>query len=203
MYGNYEKTINKKGFTLVEIIIVVPLVAIIILIAYNMIFMINMSYKNVNNSFDVSEELRIFQINIQKEANEAKKAEEDKEVLHKVSDNEMYIYTDIDNDNKPELIIYKFNDKKLYRFIKKTSTDKYPYKYNHDSTDYSMAKVVLKKVKNENLFGDIEVVRVQKTEQEEKDNRRKVKINIEIDATDDKIISIENYLVTKSRAAAE
>lgn len=203
MYGNYEKTINKKGFTLVEIIVVVPLVAIIILIAYNMIFMINKSYKNVNDSFDVSEELRIFQINIQKEANEAKKAEEDKEALHKVSDSELYIYSDANEDNKPELIIYKLNDKKLYRFIKKTSTDKYPYEYNHDSTGYSMAKVVLKNVKNKNLFGDVEVVREQKTGQEEKDNRRKVKINIEINTTDDNIINIENYLVTKSRAAAE
>lgn len=203
MYGNYEKTLSKKGFTLVEIIIVVPLVAIIILIAYNMIFMINKSYKNVNDSFDVSEKLRIFQINIQKEANAAKKAEETKEVLHKASDNELYIYTDIDNDNKPELIIYKLNDKKLYKFIKKASNDKYPYEYNYESADYSNSKVVLKNVKNENLFGEIEVVRVQKSEQEEKDNRRKIKINIEIDTTDDKTINLENYLVTKSRAAAD
>lgn len=198
-----KRVLNNIGFTLVELTIVVPLIAIIFLVGYNMYFMINKSYKSVNDSFDISEELRIFQISIQKEANEAKKAEEAKEVLHKVSYNELYIYTDINNDNEPELIIYKLNDKKLYRFIKNPSNDKYPYAYDYASTDYSKAKIVLNNIKNTGIFENVEVVREQKTGQEEKDNRRKVKINIDIASADDKTVSIKTYLVTKSRTEAE
>lgn len=198
-----KRVSNNIGFTLVELTIVVPLIAIIFLVGYNMYFMINKSYKSVNDSFDISEELRIFQINIQKEANEAKKAEGAKEVLHKVSSNELYIYSDISNDNKPELIIYKLNDKKLYRFIKNPSNDKYPYAYDYVSTDYSKAKIVLNNIKNTGIFENVEVVREQKTGQEEKDNRRKVKINIDIASADDKSVSIKTYLVTKSRTEAE
>lgn len=198
-----KRVLNNIGFTLVELTIVVPLIAIIFLVGYNMYFMINKSYKSVNDSFDISEELRIFQISIQKEANEAKKAEEAKEVLHKVSDNELYIYTDINNDNKPELIIYKLNDKMLYKFIKNPSNDKYPYAYDYVSTDYSKAKIVLNNIKNTGIFENVEVVREQKTGQEEKDNRRKVKINIDIASADDKTVSIKTYLVTKSRTEAE
>lgn len=199
----YRKKLNNIGFTLVEVTIIVPLIAIIFLISYNMYFMINKSYKSVNNSFEISEELRVFQINIQKEANEAKKAEEDKEVLHKVSDNELYIYTDINNDNKPELIIYKLNDKKLYRFIKNASNNKYPYTFDYICSDYSKAEIVLSNVTNTKLFENVEVVREQKTGQEEKDNRRKIKINIDLASADDKTISIKTYLVTKSRTEAE
>lgn len=199
----YRKKLNNIGFTLVEVTIVVPLIAIIFLIGYNMYFMANKSYKSVNNSFEISEELRVFQINIQKEANEAKKAEEDKEVLHRTSDSELYIYTDINNDNKPELIIYKLNDKKLYRFIKNASNNKYPYTFDYISSDYSKAEIVLSNVTNTKLFENVEVVREQKTGQEEKDNRRKIKINIDIASTDDKTISIKTYLVTKSRTEAE
>lgn len=199
----HKKKLSNIGFTLVEITIVVPLIAIIFLIGYNTYFMINKSYKSVNNSFEISEELRIFQINIQKEANEAKKAEEGKEVLHKVSDSELYIYTDINKDNKPELTIYKLNDKKLYRFIKNASNNQYPYTFDYISSDYSKAEIVLSNVMNTKLFENVEVVREQKTGQEEKDNRRKIKINIDIASTDDKTISIKTYLVTKSRTEAE
>lgn len=203
MNEQHEKLSNKRGFTLVEIIIGLPLIFIICILTYNMIFLVNKSYRSVNDSFAASEELRIFQINIQKEANEAKKAEDTKEALHKVSDNELYIYTFIDEDDIPELIIYKLKDEKLYKFIKAASNDKYPYIYDYNTIDFSTGEKVLSNVKNTDLFGNIESVKPTIVGQEGKDNRKKTLMKIEIETSNGETISIQEHLVTKSRAAAD
>lgn len=75
MIDNIKKIYgDKKGFTLAELVIVVPFITIIFILAYNMLFLTQKSFSTVNAGFDVAEELRIFQINIQKEANQAKKS---------------------------------------------------------------------------------------------------------------------------------
>ncbi len=50
----------EKGFTLVELIFIVPLVAVIFLVAYNLIFISLNSFGFVNSSFNTSEDVRIF-----------------------------------------------------------------------------------------------------------------------------------------------
>ena len=111
MIDNIRKIyINEKGFTLAELVIVVPFITIIFILAYNMLFLTQRSFKAISSGFYVAEELRIFQINIQKEANQAKKAEDAKDVLTRISQSELHIYTDIDNYSVPEIIRYRLAD---------------------------------------------------------------------------------------------
>lgn len=202
------------GFTLIEVVIVVPLVAIIFLVGFNVFFLINKSYGMVNDSFISSEEIRLFQINIQKEANQARKAElgnnepekedKDKAALVKKSNSELHIYTDIDKDNIPELLIYYLDGRVLKKDVKKASNAsnnmKFPYVYKNPPVS---SKAVLTNVNNTDIFGDVEDLRAAKSGQEGIDYRKKVKMNIEIKGNDSETIIIQNYLVTKSRAAAE
>lgn len=193
---------NKKGITLVELLIVVPFITIIFALAFNMIFLIQKSFNTVNAGFDTAEEIRIFQIRIQKEANSAKKAEETNDALTRISSRELYIYSDISDDKVPEIIRYNLDTvtKELKRSVKykNSDSDVYPFKYNKNS--FADEKVVLKNVTNTDIFGTVDVVRVTK-KGEGADYRRKVPMKLII-KNGDKNVEINTYLVTKSRTEA-
>lgn len=191
---------NNKGITLAELVIVVPFIAIIFALAFNMLFLIQRSFRTVNASFDVAEELRIFQINIQKEANRAKKGEEVNDVLTKVNQSTIHIYTDIDGDNIPEIIRYRKDGNELKKAVKykKSSSTVYPFSYN---TNFEDEKIVLKNVTNNDIFGDVEKVRETK-KGEGADHRRKVFMKLIIQ-NGSKTVEINTYLVTKSRTDAD
>lgn len=197
----YKKKYKKqKGFTLIELLLVIPLVAIIFLISYNILFISSKSINYVNNSFNTSEDIRFFINNIQKEANQAKKALEDEGPLYKNSKNELYIYTD-ENGEKPELIRYRLKDEKILRDVKKATNDNYPYKFERNFKD---EKIVLTNVKNTNIFGEVENIRDRKKPQEGEDYRQKLKLNIEIYTGENSTnMKISTYLISKSRAKFE
>jgi len=198
-----KKTICKtKGFTLVELVIVVPFIALIFILAYNMFFLTQRSFRSVAQSYDAAEELRIFQTNIQKEANQAKKGEEAKDVLHRISQEELYIYTDVDDDNIPEIVRYRLVNKKILRDVKKAMGNEYPYSYSASS--FGAAKPVLSNVVNTDIFSAQEVVKEPKSNQEAKDHRKKLKLKLVLSKEGyTENIEIQTYLVSKSRTEAE
>lgn len=158
--------------------------------------------KYVNNTFNTSEDVRIFLNNIQKEANQAKKAVEDEEIgpLYKKSEKELYIYTDA-NGKKPELIRYRLEDGSILRDVKEVTNKKYPYEFERA---FKKERVVLSNIENENVFGEIEDVKDKKNIQEGEDYRKKLKLSIEIFTGENSTpIKTNAYLVSKSRAKFE
>lgn len=196
-YGN-------KGFTLVELVLVVPLIAIVFLLGYNMLFLVQRGFASVNRTFDVSEELRLFQLNIHNEANQAKKAEENKDVLNRISAAEIHIYTDVDNTdgkNIPELVRYRIADGSLKRSVKSPAGAEYPYSY---TTAFGTEETVLNNIReDESAFYAQEPVRVvDEDSQEAPDYRRKLRMKLVIDGEPNDI-EVQGYLVSKSRTEAE
>lgn len=195
---------NQKGITLIELLIVVPLVAIIIMISYNLFFLSTKSFNYVKDTFNSSEDIRVFINDIQKEASQAKKAVEDNTVLFKPANsnnNVLYIYTDIDNDDIPELVRYRLEGNEVKRDIKKAVNSKYPLKFTNPFTS---EKVVLSNIANDGIFGEISYINTSQQNFGDKDNRRKVKVNIEIYTSNNSTpIIIDMYLVTKSRTEFE
>lgn len=200
-----KKQKGERGFTLVELIVVVPLVAIIFLISYNLLFLFIKSNDYVNKSFNTTEDVRLFLNTIQKEASQAKKAVEDENIgpFYRKSANEIYIYTDV-NEEKPELIRYRLEEDKLLRDVKKASNNSYPYEFKGNFID---GKVVLWNINNKGnntLFGEVEKINKKKSDHEGEDYRAKVKLTIEISTGENNTpIKIDTYLMSKSRAKFE
>jgi prepilin-type N-terminal cleavage/methylation domain-containing protein len=210
----FNKKKCNKGFTLIELLLVLPFISIIFFLAYNMTFMIHKSFHSTKESFSNYEDIRIFQLNIQKEANQARKAGEEivtigkekkdiMDVMKKISDKEIHIYTDIDEDQIPEIVRYRLEDNKILRDIKKTTSKAYPYKYTGGWLD---EKVVLKNVKDVKFVNEIENVKekdINLINQSSKDYRKKTTLYLEINTQNkDKAINLQTLLVTKSRAEA-
>jgi prepilin-type N-terminal cleavage/methylation domain-containing protein len=210
----FNKKKCNKGFTLIELLLVLPFISIIFFLAYNMTFMIHKSFHSTKESFSNYEDIRIFQLNIQKEANQARKAGEEivtigkekkdiMDVMKKISDKEIHIYTDIDEDQIPEIVRYRLEDNKILRDIKKTTSKAYPYKYTSGWLD---EKVVLKNVKDVKFVNEIENVKekdINLINQSSKDYRKKTTLYLEINTQNkDKAINLQTLLVTKSRAEA-
>lgn len=204
---NYFK--QNKGFTLIELLVIIPIIAVILLISYNILFLSTKSYNYVSDTFNSTEDIRLFINNIQKEVAQAKKAVEDKTVIYKPSNSNnkvLHIYSDIDNDDIPELIRYRLDNNVIKRDYKKAKNNNYPYKYN---SSFIGEKIVLSNVVNQDIFGEVTFINTEqeKTEQEkygEKDNRRKVRMTIEISTgSNNTPIIIDTYLVTKSRTESE
>lgn len=205
-----------KGFTLMELLLVLPFISIIFVLAYSIIFMTNKSFISTIDSFSTYEDIRIFQINIQKEANQARKAgiemvkvgKEDKDimdVMKKINDKEIYIYTDIDNDQIPEIVRYRLKDNNIIRDIKKTSSKEYPYKYNTGS--WSDEKIVLKNVIDKKFVNEIENVKdpdLNSINQSSKDYRKKTTLDLGVNTgKKNETIDLQILLITKSRAEAD
>lgn len=113
----------------------------------------------------------------------------------------MYIYSDIDNDDIPELIRYRLDNNELKRDYKKATNIKYPFKYNSSFID---EKVVLSNVTNKDIFGEVSYINTEQEKFGEKDNRRKVRMTIEISTGKNSTpVIIDTYLVTKSRTEFE
>lgn len=191
---------NKKGYSLIELLIILPFISIILVLIFNILFISNKSFGYTSESFMVAEEIRSFTNTIQKEANQAIKAN-DNTTIYKPSgtDSELYIYTDLDDDGVPELVRYKLDNKIIYKDIKKTTNSTYPLKYENN---FRNRKEVLRNVSNINIFGEIDRVENLRTGVfDDNDHRRKIKMSVEIKSDkDDSPIVIETILVVKSRA---
>lgn len=195
--------IPRKGMTLIELLFVIPMITIILMLIFNMFSLTNRSFKYASESFIVAEDIRNFTNNIQKEANQAKKANNDT-ALFKPSgkgDNELYIYTDINGDEIPELIRYRLVEDKIYRDEKEATNKKFPLEYKNS---FKNEKIVLNHVANNMIFGDIERVEIHDKYTDENDHRRKAKMRIEIKADKkDSPIIIDTLLIVKSRTQYE
>lgn len=211
---SFNKKKCNKGFTLIELLLILPFISIIFFLAYNMISMTHKSFYSTKNNFSNYEDIRTFQLSIQKEANQARKAGEEivtigKEkkdimnVMKKINDKEIHIYTDIDEDQIPEIVRYRLEDNKILRDIKKTTSKAYPYKYTGSWLD---EKIVLKSVKDIKFVNEIENVKEIDTNlinQSSKDYRKKTTLHLEINTGNkDKTINLQTLLITKSRSEA-
>lgn len=192
--------INRDGITLIELLIVIPLISIILLLVFNMFFLSTRSFKHTNNSFVIAEDIRSFTNSIQKEVNQAIKAN-DHTAIYKpdnTGNNELYIYTDLDGDDIPELVRYKLIDNKIYKGIEKATNTKY---YLTFGNSFKNEKIVLTNVVNTGIFGDINRVEEHKGYIDDNDHRRKVNIIVEVkENNEDMPIIIDTLLVVKSRA---
>ena len=199
---NRKAMYNNKGFTLVELVLVIPLIAIVLLLGYNMLFLTQRSFTSVNRTFDVAEELRMFQNNIHKEANRAKKAEAARDAIHRISGTEIYIYTDINNTdgrNIPELVRYRLVSGNLQRDFKNPAGTVYPYTY---TSAFSAAETVVSNITNTDIFSAQERVKVVgEDSQESPDYRVKLRMKLVIDGEPNNI-EVQGYLVSKSRTEA-
>ncbi|MFA5577805.1 MAG: hypothetical protein WCZ27_08120 [Tissierellaceae bacterium] len=197
----YDKLINsRKAFSLIELLVILPLISIILILLFNILFLTNRSFGYTSNSFQVAEEIREFTNTIQKEVNQAINADAN-DTIYKPdgSNSELYIYTDLDGDGIPELVRYKLENKTIYKDIKKATNNVYPLKYQNNFTG---RKKVLSNVANTEIFDQIERVEDPiNVIDDNNDNRRKVKMTVEIRAKEgDSPLLIDTILVVKSRA---
>lgn len=191
----------RKGITLIELLVAIPLLSIILLIAYNMLFMASRSFKYTNDTFNTGEDIRLFTTTIQKEANQAKKANDDTPLYKpKANGKELYIYTDLHEEGKPTLIRYKLENNQILRGTESTTNDKNKYPYKFNTNGFRNEKVVLSNVTSSSIFGEVERVREEKKFKDENDHRRRIKMEIEISTGEGNApIKIHTILTNKSR----
>lgn len=190
--------IRKKnsGFSLIELLIVLPLVSIIFLISYNLIKVSNGSFLRIRSGNTTNNEMRSFITQIEREINNAKKAVEDKGPLYQLNNSELWIYTDIDNDKNPELIIYRVDGNSIKKGISKPINKEYPYEYAAFEKKY----IVLTNLVNRDVFNDLSELsnKPKSAFHRGEDNRMKIVINLEIKDDIRNETSSYKYCITSS-----
>ena len=207
---------NKKGVTLVELLIAISLIGIILLIIHNILFISIKSYKIITNKVEINRELRYFLNNIQKEISQARKANDNKideieEGSIFIKDNKYFcIYVDLDSVyksdvGKPYLVQYYLKDNKLMRRQCKTIDDRYPY---INFSTFTEPSVVLGNLvegqKIEDIFRDIEILEKESNIRTEySETRKSVVLKLKIKGNESKINEYQYYLFTKSKVEFE
>ncbi len=142
---------NQKGFSLVELLIVLALMGIVLAGVYQYFFYGYNSWTRANEEAEQVQDARLAVMRMDSEVRGAQQGNEDNDPVV-VSDTEINIYTDIDNDGSPELVNYKLetNDgvNSLLRGIAPPQGDAYPYAYS----DPGQWETVVSRVENDIIF---------------------------------------------------
>ncbi|SHH55109.1 PulJ/GspJ family protein [Sporanaerobacter acetigenes] len=200
---------NKKGITLVELLVTIALIGIVLSIIYNMFFISAKNYENMSNKVELNRDIRYFLIKIQKEISQARKANDSyideneskgKEGPIFIKAQKFCIYVDLDSDGKPELVQYYLENGNLMRKQVKSTDEKYPYL---NFINFTESKVVLKNLdegqKIEDIFKDIKIIdKESKNRQEYEETRKSVNLNFKIKGN-----AYEYYFFTKSKVEFE
>lgn|GEM_PF-6409326 len=194
--------LNKKGITLVELLLVVSLIGVVLLIIYNIYFISMKNYRTTEDDVEINREIRCFLIKIQKEVAQARKANENK--IGEIEEGPIFIrnnkyfciYVDLDNDGKPELVQYYIEDDTIKRRQSKTKDKEYPYV---DYGNYSKPETVLtnldKNLEIDDIFIDIDKIEKESSVGQEHIETRKC-VTIKVKGND-------CYLFTKSKVEFE
>ncbi len=197
---------DKKGFTLVELLLTIALISIVFLIIYNMLFFSTTSYGKISDEVETNRELRYFLINIQKEVGQAKKANEEGPIF--IKNNKYFcIHVDLDNDDKPEQVEYFIEDNELKRQVRTLVNleENYPYT---DFNNIKDCKVVLNNLVQgqniEDIFTAIKDIKKEsENSQDYEGTRKSVILKLKIKDSNEKISEYEYYLFTKSKVQFE
>lgn len=163
---------RRRGMTLVELLVIIPIISIVVLGTYNLLFLNIRANREINKNFNNSTELRVFMKNINAESKSAKKVtlsnKVDKYPLT-IDGKKLEIYTDIYGDG-PECVIYYLKDRKLIREIYSMYSNGYNWTINRASRknetalegieDFSLVYIVEPNNSNANSTNNKTVVEV-------------------------------------------
>lgn len=198
-----KKNNVSSGFTLIELIIVVALMLIILIAVYNFFFVSKKSYDSLKEQSLVNMEMQGVISILDQEIKQAKKATKDENAIVQLSSGRgVIIYTDLNDDGRPEKIRYRVKNKKLYKSYANIRNNKYPYEYRN----FGKEKVILENIKNDDIFTEISLVESNNTMYNaQKDYRCKIKIHFVLENPNEskEKLEIDSYLLTKSRVEAD
>lgn len=194
-----NKLSQSKGFTLIEVILVVAMLVMILMAVYNLLFFGGLSYHNIKEQSLITLELNPVIYGLESEIKKARKANHDDHALSTTSTKELFVYSDTTGNGKPEKIRYRVINGHLKRSYAVSSDQQFPYSY--DDNSFGEEVIVMKGIVNEHIFTDL----VHVNPANEKDYRKKLKIHFVIETKKGTggHMEIESYLMTRSRVEAD
>jgi len=143
---------NDKGLTLVELLIVLALLGIVLGGIYQYFYYGYRSWVRSSAEAQQVQDARLAVIRMDGEVRGARQGKENTNPVVWVSDTEINIYTDTDNDGRPELVCYKLETmdgvNSLLRGVAIPQGDAYPYTYS----DPGQWETVVASVENDEIF---------------------------------------------------
>lgn len=186
-----------KGIGLIELIFAVALFSMILILIYNIFFISQKSYNSIKNQTLVTLDLQEVLEQLNSEVKKARKATEKEDSILLVSSTELRLYTDIEGDDRPELLRYRIDENNLLKSCAIANNDSYPYTY----TSFHKEAILLRDIVNTDVFSELAPVNPDNP----KDHRRKVKLRLVIENQNKmgEPYEIINYLMTRSRVEVE
>jgi prepilin-type N-terminal cleavage/methylation domain-containing protein len=143
---------NDKGMTLVELLIVLALLGIVLGGIYQYFYYGYHSWMRSSAEAQQVQDARLAVIRMDGEVRGARQGKESTNPVVWVSDTEINIYTDTDNDGHPELVCYKLDAvdgvNSLLRGTASPQGDAYPYTYGVPG----QWETVVDRVENDEIF---------------------------------------------------
>ena len=185
------------GYTLLELLIVLGFVGMIALLTYQLLSFSYVTFKKTSNQAIFMDEARKTIRQLEQEIKRARKATDilDECGIVGISEQEIKIYTDLNQDEIPECIHYRLDEGKLKKSIAYAKNNTYPYLYE---TTFSTEEVLMSKIANTDVFTKLEKV----SPENKKDQRQKLQIRFVLQLEED-TMAITRYVMSKSREKAD
>lgn len=137
-----------KGFSLVELLVVLALLAMVLAGAYQYFFFGYSSWNRASAEARVMQQTRLALLKMDREVREARKAMEAQDSVAVPTSSQLDIYTDTTGDGKPEMVRYLLDSGALKRGVSVSEDDVYPYSYD----DPDVTEVIISTVTNTGVF---------------------------------------------------
>lgn len=143
---------DQKGFSLVEMLIVLALLGIVLAGAYQYFFYGYNSWTRSNEEAEQVQTARLAVMRMDSEVRGAQQGTENADPVVLVSDKEIRIYTDTDNDGHPELVCYKLVTNAGVNSLRKSIVSPQGAAYPYTYSEPNQWETVVSRVDNDNIF---------------------------------------------------
>jgi prepilin-type N-terminal cleavage/methylation domain-containing protein len=122
-------TNSNKGFSLVELMVVVALMLVVGLAISNLFLNTQKTFKHTNSRIKARQEASFALRTMEKELRQIAQASDDFEAIEIADKNQLLFFADIDNDEKPEKITYALNGQNIVKTVVQTSNEAAPWEF--------------------------------------------------------------------------
>jgi len=139
---NFRPFGGSKGYTLVELMVVLALLGLVLSVVCSLFFFVRTSFNRASAESDAVQEARLLFLQMASEVRTARKPNPAADAVMVPSPQRLDIFSDLNGDGRPEMISYRLTAERIERRVVEPIGIAYPFSYGDPVTWVTVVRAV-------------------------------------------------------------